>query len=179
MAIDIELLLHPIRMRIMQLLIPDKELTARQIIQFMPEVPQASLYRHLAILQQANVIEVSAESRIRGTVEKTYKLIQTDLRQDLEKMSPAEHMDVFFTFTAHLLSEFNSFIYKKDMDFYKDGVSYRRMSVYLDDDEYKEFLESLNKLILSAIEKKPRAGRKLKTFATIIIPKEETKNYEE
>ncbi|MDP4085259.1 MAG: helix-turn-helix domain-containing protein [Bacillota bacterium] len=172
MALNIELLLHPIRMRIIQLFIPDKELTTGQIIQLIPEVPQASLYRHLAKLVQANIVEITAENRVRGTVEKTYKLIQGDiLRQDLEKMSPEEHVDAFFTFTSHLLAEFSEYVHREDMNFYKDGVSYRKASVYLDDDEYKELLQSFRKLVQAAVEKKPEAGRKLRTLATIIIPK--------
>jgi DNA-binding transcriptional ArsR family regulator len=172
LAFNIELLLHPIRMRIIQSFIPDKELTVSQIIQLIPGVPQASLYRHLAKLAQANVVEVTAENRIRGTVEKTYKLIQGDiLRQDLEKMSPEEHVDAFFTFNAHLLAEFSEYVHRDEMNFYEDGVSYRKASVYLDDDEYKELLQSFRKLVQAAIEKKPQPGRKLRTIATIIIPK--------
>ncbi len=172
MAFNIELFLHPVRMRIIQLFISNKELTAGQIIQFIPEVPQASLYRHLTKLTEANIIEITAEKKMRGTVEKTYRLMQLDsLHEDIKKLSPEEHLNAFYTFTTYLLTEFNNYIHKEDMNFYEDGVSYRQVSVYLDEEEYREIVETTNKLIKKAIENKPREGRKLMTLASIIIPK--------
>lgn len=172
MPLTMELLLHPIRMRIIQSFIPDKELTASQIIDLIPDIPQASLYRHLSILAKANITEVVAENRVRGTLEKTYKLKQANIpREDLEKMAPEEHVEAFFTFTTHLLAEFSNYVHQENIDFYTDGVMYRQASVYLDDDEFKEWLDLSNKISQKFIENKPRPGRKLRTIATIIIPK--------
>ncbi|KLU58994.1 hypothetical protein CEB3_c50140 [Peptococcaceae bacterium CEB3] len=171
MAFNIELFLHPVRMRIIQLFISNKELTAGQIIQLIPEVPQASLYRQLSKLAEANIIEIVAEKRMRGTVEKTYRLQLDSIHSNIEELSPVEHQNAFYTFTLHLLTEFNNYIHKENMNFYEDGVSYRQVCVYLDEEEYREIVETTNRLVEKAIENKPREGRKLMTLASIIIPK--------
>lgn len=171
MSLTIELLLHPIRMRIIQAFMPDKQLTAGQLSEVMTDIPQASLYRHLAIMLKANVIEVVAEQRVRGTVEKTYRLKQaTFTREQVENMSPEEHTRAFFTFTTHLLSQFERYVHQEDTDFYRDGVSYRQAAVYLDDEEFTELMQQIGKLMMKANENKPRDGRKLRTIANIVIP---------
>ena len=171
MAFNMELFLHPVRMRIIQLFISNKELTAGQIIQLIPEVPQASLYRHLSILSEANIIKIVTEKRMRGTVEKTYRRQLDGIQYNIEKLSPMEHLNAFYTFTLQLLSEFNNYIHKENMNFNEDGVSYRQVCVYLDEEECREIVETTNKLVEKAIENKPREGRKLMTLASIIIPK--------
>lgn len=171
MSLTIELLLHPIRMRIIQAFMPDKQLTAGQLSEAMADVPQASLYRHLAIMLKADVIEIISEQRVRGTVEKTYSLKQaTFTREQVEGMSPEEHIRAFFTFTTHLLSQFERYVHQAETDFYRDGVSYRQAAVYLDDEEFTELMQQIGKLMMKANENKPRDGRKLRTIANIVIP---------
>lgn len=108
---------------------------------------------------------------MRGTVERTYRLQLDSIHEGIEKLSPEEHLNAFHTFTIQLLNEFNNYINKENMSFYEDGVSYRQVCVYLDEEEYREIVETTNKLVEKAIENKPGEGRKLMTLASIIIPK--------
>ena len=69
-----ELLLHPVRLRIMQAFLGDRALTTSQLSAELSDVPAASLYRHVARLVRANVLQVVAERQVRGAVERTYVL---------------------------------------------------------------------------------------------------------
>ena len=69
-----KLILHPVRMKIIQSLLNGKNLTVQQLSQRAKDVPQATLYRHLNKLLEADFIQVVQENQIRGTVEKVYAL---------------------------------------------------------------------------------------------------------
>ena len=67
------LLLHPVRMRV-AIALSARELTTRQLSCLVPDVPQASLYRAIAQLHEAEIIEVSKEERRGGAMERTYRM---------------------------------------------------------------------------------------------------------
>ena len=69
-----KLILHPVRMKIIQSLLNGKNMTVQQLSQRAKDVPQATLYRHLNKLLEAELIQVVQENQIRGTVEKVYAL---------------------------------------------------------------------------------------------------------
>ena len=48
--------------------------TVKEIRKALPDVPSASLYRHVKILVDSSILTVVGENRIRGTVESIYQL---------------------------------------------------------------------------------------------------------
>ena len=58
-----DVLLHPVRLRIVQALLPRRQLTAQEIGRHLGDVPQATLYRHLNKLLDGGIIEIVHESR--------------------------------------------------------------------------------------------------------------------
>jgi DNA-binding transcriptional ArsR family regulator len=69
-----DLLLHPVRLRIIQAFLGDRALTTTQLRDELGDVPPASLYRHVANLVDAGVLTVVSERRVRGAVERGYVL---------------------------------------------------------------------------------------------------------
>src|SRR5579859_7792785 len=69
-----DLLLHPVRLRIVKAFLGDRALTTSQLAAELDDVPAGSVYRHVALLAKAGVIQVVAERRVRGAVERTYTL---------------------------------------------------------------------------------------------------------
>src|SRR5690349_5071480 len=67
------LILHPLRLRLLQTL-AGRQLTASALGAALPEVPQATLYRHLKALVEGEVLEIVAERPVRGAVERVYAL---------------------------------------------------------------------------------------------------------
>ena len=69
-----DLLLHPVRLRIVKAFLGDRALTTRQLAAELPDVPAASVYRHVGRLAEAGVLHVVSERRVRGITERTYML---------------------------------------------------------------------------------------------------------
>ena len=53
-----ELLIHPLRLRILQHLSVYKEATTNEIISALPEVSKASVYNHIKLLESNHIIQV-------------------------------------------------------------------------------------------------------------------------
>lgn len=66
-------LLHPVRMRVV-LALGASELTTKQIQAQLPDVAQASLYRAIARLADAGVLDVVARRKRGGALERVYKV---------------------------------------------------------------------------------------------------------
>ena len=70
----IEAVFNPVRMRILQQFLQKETQTVKRLGEELPHIPPASLYRHVNRLVEDGMIEVCAEYKIRGTVEKVYRL---------------------------------------------------------------------------------------------------------
>lgn len=85
---DQTVLMHPVRMGVVAALGAER-LTTREIHERMPEVAQASLYRAVARLEAAGVIEVTSRRRKGGAVERVYGLTgAASIEQRVIALSP-------------------------------------------------------------------------------------------
>ncbi len=170
----INTILHPVRMRIMQSLLGGKELTAQEISQRVSDVPQASLYRHLNKLLEAEVLEVVEENKVRGTIEKVYALsnqLETVTAKEVKEASRQDHFSFFFSFLTNLLGDYEQYLQQENIDLEKDGVSYRQVSVFLSNEELRDLLTEIRTIVSRVMENEPTTERKARTISTIVIPK--------
>ncbi|MEI3612735.1 helix-turn-helix domain-containing protein [Pseudogracilibacillus sp. SO30301A] len=90
-----DLLLHPVRMRIVQQLLLNKPLTIAQLVEILGDVPQATLYRHINLLLEANLIEVIETKKVRGTEERKFSVKIDNLQipeDEIEMTSQEDHI---------------------------------------------------------------------------------------
>ena len=80
---SVDLLLHPVRLRIIQAFLGDRALTTTELRAELPDVAPATLYRQVARLVGAGVLGVVAERRVRGATERTYVLRASSASVDL------------------------------------------------------------------------------------------------
>ena len=102
MASQRDLLLHPIRMRIVQLL-ARQPLTIQAMGRLIPDVPQATLYRHVNTLVKTDFVTVLEEHQKRGTVERVYGLQEktwTLLPSELAQVSKEDSRRFFAAMIA-------------------------------------------------------------------------------
>jgi Helix-turn-helix domain len=168
-----DLLLHPMRLRILQSFLGDRTLTTADLQTELTDIPPASLYRHVAKLVDGNVLAVVDERRIRGAVERTYKLRTSEATvkpQDLVGLTADEHRGMFMAFVAGLLREFDRYLDQGDIDLVRDGVSYRLMGMWLNKREAQQLARDLNDVLLPRIANAPRRGRKRWYFGAIALP---------
>ena len=69
-----EIVMNPVRQRIFQYFLLHETGTVKEIRKALPDIPSASLYRHIKILADSSILMVVGENRIRGTVESVYRL---------------------------------------------------------------------------------------------------------
>lgn len=176
-----DLLLHPVRLRIVKAFLGDRALTTSQIATELDDVPAASLYRHIATLTRAGVLQVVAERRIRGTVEKTYtlRMLAAQLQPDeIDAMSIEEHAHAFMAYIAGLLGDFERHL-AHDPDPGSDGASYRVAAMWLTDAEYADFLRDLVRVFQPRIANPPGDSRRRRVSYNIFLPApEETDRHE-
>lgn len=176
MASSADLLLHPVRLRILQCFLGDRALTTSQLSTELSDVPAASLYRHVAKLVDGGVLQVVAERRVRGAVERTYVLRLTAARVGLDELAAMSVDDVrqmFMAFVAGLLGNIDRYLQQGDVDLVRDRVSFGIEGLWLDDGEYLGLLTDLFEVLDSRRRNLPRAGRRRRMLASLLLPGDE------
>lgn len=171
-----ELLLHPVRLRIVQAFLGERALTTTQLAAELYDVPAGSLYRHMALLTRAGVLHVVAERRVRGTAERTYmlRLAAAQIGPDeTAEMTPAQHAQAFMAFTAGLLAMFDRYIASGASDFDRDGVTYRMAALWLSDSELIDFLRDLLTVVQPRLANAPSKWRRRHMVAGVFLPASE------
>jgi hypothetical protein len=167
-----DLLLHPVRLRIVQAFLGERALTTTALSAELSDIPPASLYRHVARLVSAGVLQVVAERRVRGALERTYmlRLAAASIGPDeIAAMSAEDHRQGFMAFVAGLLGDADRYLGRPDFDPLRDGVSYRLAGLWLDDAEYADLLRDLVRVLHPPLANAPRKGRRRRILATVLL----------
>jgi helix-turn-helix protein len=170
-----DLLLHPVRLRIVQAFLGDRQLTTTQLRAELADVPAASLYRHVARLVDAGVLRVVSERGVSGSVERTYRLGMATLAMpsdEADSMSAEEHRQAFMAFTAGLLRDFDRYLERGNIDLFRDGVSYRLAGLWLDDAEHAGLLRDLERVLQSRMANTQQPWRRRRIIAYVLLPGE-------
>ena len=172
-----DLLLHPVRLRIVQALLGHRALTTGELAAELPDVSTATLYRQVAVLAGAGVLEVVGERRARGAVERTYRLVLEAVSVGAEEaaaMDVEQHRRAFATFVAALLADFDRYLDRSGgtPDLLRDGVGYRQAAMWLTDEEFGSLLDELRAAVASRMENGPAAGRRRRVLSTVLLPGE-------
>ncbi len=176
MSASADLLLHPVRLRIIQAFLGDRALTTSQLSTELADVPPASLYRHVARLVGAGVLQIVAERRVRGAVERTYVLRVAASRvgpDELARMDGEDYRQMFLAFTAGLLADFDRYLQRGEPDLVEDGVAFAIEGLWLDDAELARMLRDLYWVLQPLRASGPGPGRRRRLLASVLMPADE------
>ena len=169
----VNLVLHPIRMRILMAL-AGHEMTAGQLGQILTDVPPATLYRHIRKLVNNGVLNVVRETPIRGTIEKVYTLDagHANLNPDeLAQLDADDHMRIFVGFVASLMDDYARYLEgSQRIDLVADGVGYRKTIMHLTLEELMEMSRALNQALKPFLALPPSPDRQPRLFSTVLMP---------
>jgi DNA-binding transcriptional ArsR family regulator len=168
-----DLVLHPVRLRIILMFARGRRLTPQQVAAILPDVPQATLYRQIERLYRGGALAVAAERRVRGAVERTYVLAEGAASlspEDLARSSRDDHLGYFTAFAAGLIAQFEQYLERSEIDLLKDGVGYRQVVLNLTDEEISEMSGVLNAALGRFLALDPSPDRKRRMLATVLIP---------
>jgi DNA-binding transcriptional ArsR family regulator len=168
-----DLLLHPIRLRIVHAVRDGRPFTTSQLCERLPDVPKTTVYRHVGLLATGRVVEVESERRVRGAVERRYRLHLARTMVDPDtaaSMSADDHRRGFAAATLALLAEFNAYLDREGADPVADRVSYRQFSLWLSNDEKAAFIEEVAAAIRARTFQGPSPERRQHMLSTILFP---------
>jgi DNA-binding transcriptional ArsR family regulator len=172
-ASSAELVLHPVRLRIVQAFLGESALATTQLRERLPDVPVATLYRQVATLVEGGLLEVVDERQVRGATERRYALRVEAASMGPEEAAavpPEEHRRLFMTFVAGLLADFDRYLARDDVDLGRDLVGYRQAVFNLSDDELLDLMRDLGGVLAPRLALPPAPGRRRRVFSTVLVP---------
>jgi DNA-binding transcriptional ArsR family regulator len=168
-----DLLLHPVRMRILQALFDTDPLTTAQLRDRLPDIAAATMYRHIALLTEGGVLEVVDEKRVRGTVERSYRVSSEQAVVDpaaRAAMTHDDHQRAFTTFAASLMNDFGRYLTHSNADPHADGVVYRQAAVWLTEEEFTAMVEEIEHAVVSRMGNARDDTRTRRVVSLVVVP---------
>ncbi|SHM22781.1 helix-turn-helix domain-containing protein [Streptomyces yunnanensis] len=178
----LDLLLHPVRLRITHAMSGGRTCSAVELCAVLRDVPKSTVYRHVGLLAEGGVLEVAGEQRVRGAVERRYRLRRDRMAITPEagaSMSLDDHRRGFAAAMAVLLAEFNAYLDRPGAAPFADSVGYRQGVYWLSPDELAEMIDELRHSFASRAGNGPAPGRRPHLMSPIFFPAEEPVSCEE
>ncbi|MFD4764405.1 helix-turn-helix domain-containing protein [Streptomyces sp. NPDC058439] len=170
-----ELLAHPVRLRVVHAMCGGRELTTAELCDRIRDVSKATVYRHVDLLAAGGVLEVALERRVRGAVERRYRLrrdragINTDT---VNSLSPDDHRSAFAAALAVLAAEFTAYLDRDTADPVADLVGYRQHAVWLSPGELHGMIDGMREAIAPHLANEPSPDRTQYLISPILFPVE-------
>jgi hypothetical protein len=118
------------------------------------------------------VLQVVAERRIRGAVERTYtlRMLAAQMQPDeVGAMSIEDHSHAFMAYIAGLLGDFDRYL-RHDPAPGRDGADYRVAAMWLTDAELAEFRDDLIRVYQPRLANAPGNGRRRRMAYNVFLP---------
>ncbi|RJO79344.1 ArsR family transcriptional regulator [Nocardia panacis] len=158
----IELLLHPVRLRIVHAMADGQPSSTAELCATLPEIPKTTVYRQVGLLADGGILDVVDERRVRGAVERFYRLSRASARIDARAgadMSIEDHRQAFAAAMLTLLGEFNAYLDRPGANPYADRVGYRQGVLWLDQAEHGALGAELRAVLARYLDNTPTAAR--------------------
>ncbi|MEI8411776.1 MULTISPECIES: helix-turn-helix domain-containing protein [unclassified Kribbella] len=167
----LDVLLHPIRWRIVQRVL-GRELTTTELKRDLPDVPATTLYRHVAALIDAGYLTVVRERKIRGTTERTLTLDQTKVgridEREARAMTPDQHRQAFLLLLTRLAADFDRLVDRGDLYPRLNQLTYAQLALYVDPTDLATLRQAINALLEPHLQAAP--GKDRVVLSLIALP---------
>lgn len=162
-----EIVMNPVRQRIFQYFLLHETGTVKEIRKALPDVPSASLYRHIKILADSSILMVVDENRIRGTVESVYQL-NKDAMATEDENGNAVQMSLL-----SICASFARYFSSGNADPQKDMLLFTNCTLLLTDEDFSSFLAEINQIAVKYMKKEAVEGSKTRQITLISAPANE------
>ncbi|MBN2047827.1 MAG: helix-turn-helix domain-containing protein [Anaerolineaceae bacterium] len=161
-----KVMLNPIRMRIVQELAVNTEMTSTEINEKMNDVPRTTLYRHINILLENHILTIVSETRIRGSLERTLALNVAEIKKH-NTLENASHQALAFLMDRY--ARFHNYFNSEKANPAKDRIFLNNTIMMMDDNEFDQFLAELQGL-LTRYNHETADGRKTRDICVLSVP---------
>ena len=159
-----EIVMNPVRQRIFQYLLVHETGTVKEIRTALPDVPSASLYRHMKILTENSILMVVGENRVRGTVESIYQLNKSALEIDDANGIAVQ------TALLGICASFAKYFSGDSPDPRKDMLMMTTCTLTLTDGEFMNFLSEINQIAVKYMDTSVKEESKTRQITLISAP---------
>ena len=159
-----EIVMNPARQRIFQYFLLHDTGTVKELRKALPDIPSASLYRHIKILADSSILTVVGENRIRGTVESVYRL-NKDAMATEDETGNAVQMSLL-----SICASFAKYFSTGNADPKKDMLLFTNCTLLLTDEEFSEYLSEINQVTVKYMKQVPSESSKMRRITLISAP---------
>ena len=162
-----EIVMNPVRQRIFQYFLLHETGTVKELRKALPDIPSASLYRHIKILADSSILTVVGENRIRGTVESVYRLNQDAMATE-DETGNAVQMSLL-----SICASFAKYFSTGHADPKKDMLLLTNCTLLLTDEEFSEYLSEINQVTVKYMKEESSESSKMRRITLISAPTNE------
>jgi len=179
----IDVLLNPIRMRILQLFVstesaPLVQLTANEICDRLRDIPRTTLYRHINVLINADVLSVVSERKVRGSVERTLSVNVSELEK-LQGNNVEDISQLAFHYLMVIYAKFEKYFRTRERIEEGDSMFFVSSVLMLNDQELNDYLTEISKIDAKYHNNDGTVeGRRPRDFSLILAPPDDMQSKE-
>ena len=162
---------HPIRARII-LGLTNRTLTIQQIAALLKDVPRASLYRHIRELTNADILMVTGERRVRGTVENTYGIRPRSTILQPEEIAAAsreENLRLVTSFLGGMTYAYQAYLAEPEGGTPQEMFT-RVLTLNLTTEEFQVVKRQLLEILLPLEANEPTPERRRRLICLLGVP---------
>lgn len=162
-----DILLNPIRMRIVQHLAHLQSATVGRLVELMNDVPRTTLYRHINVLNEQGLLKVIKEEKVRGTYEREYALNTEKLQESIAQNPVQDNVNAFI---MKLLADFAGYFKTPGADPIQDRLFLAENMLLLSDAEFEQCIEGIFAVVQKYMNLPAGPGRKPRSLSVISSP---------
>ena len=158
-------------MRIIQEISTRQSITVTELCEKISDVPRTTMYRHINILLENNILSVVSEKKIRGSVERTLALNIGEISKHNTLENASQNA---LGFLMNRYARFHNYFSAENPDPGKDKIFLNNSVLMMNDYEFDQFLSELRGLLIK-YNLEVAEGRKARDISIISAPVEENR----
>lgn len=160
-----KLLLNPARLRILQYTKLRGRITAGELVAALGDIPRATVYHHVKLLEEHGLLVTVEENKVRGVVEKVLSPAARPAAPDGTDRAP-----LAAALSAELLGELEAYFARPDADLERDRVFFQKGVFAVTEKEYDDLLREIKASIAKYVDLPKTPERRFRTLALISTP---------
>lgn len=164
-----KLLLNPARLRILQYANLRGKITAAELVEALGDVPRATVYHHVKLLEEHGLLVTAEENKVRGVTE---KVLSPAAR--LSAPDAGDRIPLAAALSAELLGELTAYFAQPNADMERDRVFFQKGIFAVTDEEYDALLREIKATLERFIGLPKTRSRRFRTLSLVsTLPVEE------